>query len=555
MTGKLLDVRGLCVAAQTRKGALTPIVNDISFTIAPGRVIALIGESGSGKTTISLACMGYARPGCIITGGGVTLGDTEVLDLDFTARRRFRGTEMSYVAQSAAASFNAALTINRQVTETPLIKKLMTTDEAAAKAVSLYRELDLPDADNIGRRYPHQVSGGQLQRLMAAMAMICDPKLLILDEPTTALDVTTQIEVLQAFKKLIRDKHTSAIYVSHDLAVVAQIADDILVLKDGNMVEFGPADEIIHQPAEAYTRELIAAAHVMPKTVPQARPMPSLEKAAAPPPLLAVDNVTAGYGPGHRYLALHDVSIEVQAGRTLGIIGESGSGKTTLGRVIAGLMGAKHGEVRLEGMPLAGSVGARSRDELRSIQFAFQMADVALNPRHRIRKILGRPLKFYFNMSDKEIARRVDELLDIVEMPSEFAHRFPRELSGGQRQRVNLARSLAADPKLIICDEITSALDTIVAQAILDLLRDLQERLNVAYAFISHDLSTISKVSDTVAVMRHGEIVAYGTTAEILTPPHHEYTELLLSSVPDMRTDWLDDIGAARAAALAGAVV
>ena len=426
----------------------------------------------------------------------------------------------------------------------------MSANEAAEKAVSLYRELDLPEPEAIGRRYPHQVSGGQLQRLMAAMAMICDPKLLILDEPTTALDVTTQIEVLQAFKKLIRDKHTSAIYVSHDLAVVAQVADDILVLKDGEMIEYGSADQIIHEPSQNYTRELISAAHVMPKSMPETRtPTIQTTQEDATEPLLIVDNVTAGYGPNHQYLALHSVSIEAHAGRTIGIIGESGSGKTTLGRVISGLMGSKQGEVRLDGMPLADSIGTRSRDELRAIQFAFQMADVALNPRHRIRKILGRPLKFYFKMSKGEADHRVDELLDTVELPSSFADRFPRELSGGERQRINLARSLTAEPKLMICDEITSALDTIVAEAILKLLRELQERLKIGYVFISHDLSTISKVADTVAVMRDGKIVEYGSTVEVLTPPHHSYTELLLSSVPELRTDWLDAIGAQRAAA------
>ena len=549
MTGKFLEVRDLCVAARLQKSTLTPIVRNVSFAIETGKVVALIGESGSGKTTISLACMGYARPGCVITGGSVRLDDIEVLELDLLERRRFRGTDVSYVAQSAAASFNAALTITRQVTETPLIKNLMSADEATEKAVSLYRELDLPEPEAIGRRYPHQVSGGQLQRLMAAMAMICDPKLLILDEPTTALDVTTQIEVLQAFKKLIRDKHTSAIYVSHDLAVVAQVADDILVRKDGEMIEYGPADQIIHEPSQDYTRDLISAAHVMPKSMPKTRtPTIQTTHENTTKPLLVVDNVTAGYGPNHQYLALHSVSIEAHAGCTIGIIGESGSGKTTLGRVISGLMGSKQGEVRLDGMPLAGSIGKRSRDELRSIQFAFQMADVALNPRHRIRKILGRPLKFYFNMSEGEVDHRVDELLDTVELPSSFSSRFPRELSGGERQRINLARSLTAEPKLMICDEITSALDTIVAEAILKLLRELQERLKIAYVFISHDLSTISKVADTVAVMRDGKIVEYGSTVEVLTPPHHSYTELLLSSVPELRTDWLDTIETQRAA-------
>jgi peptide/nickel transport system ATP-binding protein len=545
MFSPLLEVGHLYVAARSRKGALTPIVKDVSFSVTPGKVIALIGETGSGKSTIALACMGYARAGCTINGGTVMLEGTNILALDFAARRRLRGTQVSYVAQSAAATFNAALTLDYQVTETPVVKRLLSRREAETKAVSLYRELDLPDPENIGRRYPHQVSGGQLQRFMAAMAMICDPKLLILDEPTTALDVTTQIEVLHAFKKLIREKRTSTIYVSHDLAVVAQVADEILVLKDGVMVEYGPVEQIIQAPVQDYSRMLLAAAHVMPKRLPASINLQSRYEPSTAPPLLEVCNVSAGYGAKQSLLALRSVSIEIRAGDTLGLIGESGSGKTTLGRVIAGLMRPKKGQVRLEGKVLADSIEGRRRDDLRAIQFAFQMADVALNPRHRIRKILGRPLRFYFGLSENEIDRRVAELLELVEIPASFARRYPSELSGGQRQRVNLARTLAAEPKLIICDEITSALDTLVGQAILDLLHDIQKRRKLAYIFISHDISLIAKISDNIAVMWNGKVVEQGSAAEVLTPPHHEYTQILLSSVPEMRTDWLDGVGAA----------
>ena len=350
-----------------------------------------------------------------------------------------------------------------------MTKGLLSRDEAKAKAVALFRELDLPEPESIGRRYPHQVSGGQLQRMMAAMAMICDPRLLILDEPTTALDVTTQVEVLRAFKKLVRGRNTSAIYVSHDLAVVAQIADRILVLRDGAVVEHATAEDIIASPQKTYTRQLIGAAHVMPATIPPGRAPPDAGRGGAttPAPLLLVSGVNAGYGRPGGPLALRDVSLEAFASRTLGIIGESGSGKTTLGRVIAGLMPARTGEVSFEGQRLGTNVAERNREQLRAIQFVFQMADVALNPRHRVEKILGRPLSFYFGLSGVEAQRRVRELLTLVELPADYASRYPRQLSGGERQRVNLARALAAEPKLIVCDEITSALDTVVAQAIL----------------------------------------------------------------------------------------
>ena len=538
----LLEVRDLSVIARQRRGEVLSIVERVSFEVRAGEVIALIGESGSGKTTISLACMGYARPGCEITGGSVRLGGRQVLDLSLRERREMRGRDIAYVAQSAAAAFNSALTLGLQVTEVPVMKGLLSEEEAKARAVALFRELDLPEPESIGRRYPHQVSGGQLQRVMAAMAMICDPRLLILDEPTTALDVTTQVEVLRAFKKLIRGRRTSAIYVSHDLAVVAQIADQVLVLRDGAMVELGRAGDIITRPVEAYTRQLIGAAHVMPAAVSPGRAPPDPDGTGAPAPLLRVSGVTAGYGRSGEHIALRDVSLEAFASRTLGIIGESGSGKTTLGRVIAGLMPARSGEVIFQGRKLGGSVGERDREQLRAIQFAFQMADVALNPKHRVEKILGRPLSFYFGLGGEGAQRRVRELLALVELPASYASRYPRQLSGGERQRVNLARALAAEPKLIVCDEITSALDTVVAQAILDLLRDLQERLEVGYLFISHDISTVARVADTIAVMQNSEVVEHGSTEDVLAPPHHPYTALLLKSVPDMKTDWLDTL-------------
>ncbi len=541
MADKILEVRGLSVEAVGRRGGVTPILQDVSFTVAPGEVISLIGESGSGKTTVSLAVMAYARPGCRITGGEVILDGRDMLKLDARARQRVRGTDISYIAQSAAAAFNAALTIGRQVIEVPVIKGLMSRAEAEARAVELYRQLDLPNPETIGRLYPHQVSGGQLQRVMAAMAMICDPKLLILDEPTTALDVTTQIEVLEAFKGLIRQKGTAAIYVSHDLAVVAQIADHILVLKDGLMVEHNTTERIIAAPQADYTRTLMAAVKVLPKTVEERARAPNAET-----PLLEVRNVTAGYGLRSESIVLRNVSLSVWSGETVGIIGESGSGKSTTARVISGLMRPVEGEVLLDGKPLAGQVIDRPRVETRKIQFAFQMADTALNPRHRVRDILGRPLSFYHGMEGRAARQRVAELLELVEMPAAFAWRFPHELSGGQKQRVNLARALAAEPDLIICDEITSALDSVVAAAIIQLLKDLRDRLKVAYIFISHDLSTVANFADRIAVMRLGEVVDYGTTAEILNPPHHEYTELLLSSVPDLRTDWLDEISERR---------
>ena len=535
MAKSLLTVKNLSVCVKDKQDNQHKIVDNISFVVNSGEVIALIGESGSGKTTISLSCMGYARPGCFITDGEVRLDEESVLTKSLKELQTLRGKEITYVAQSAAASFNGAMTINAQVTEIPIITKAMTKEEAKNKAEKLYKELELPNPDTIGLRYPHQVSGGQLQRLMAAMAMISDPKLLILDEPTTALDVTTQIEVLHSFKKLIKNNNTAAIYVTHDLSLVAQVADHILVLKDGVHIEYGTTNQIINNPQEDYTKALIEAAHIMPDELSS-----SYLNTSKKTSLIDVQDITAGYGKKQEMIAVKNVNLSVEPGETVGIIGESGSGKTTLGRIISGLMAPKTGCVMLNGKPLKGDIAHRSRDELRDIQFAFQMADVALNPRQKIEKILGRPMQFYKKLSKKETRYEVEKLLGRVELPTEFSNRYPTELSGGQRQRVNLARALAAEPKLIICDEITSALDTIVAQQILDLLQSLQEELGLSYLFITHNIATVAQISKKIAVMREGKIIEQGFVEDVLTPPCHEYTQLLLNSVPEMRTDWLD---------------
>jgi peptide/nickel transport system ATP-binding protein len=531
----ILQVQDLNVDAVTRFGETLNIVKNISFSVAAGKVISLIGESGSGKSTISLATMAYARPGCLIRSGKVLLNGCDLLTLNATERQRARGADIAYIAQSAAAAFNGALTIGFQVTEIANLKGIMTKREANERAISLYKQLDLPNPESIGKLYPHQVSGGQLQRLMAAMAMMCYPKLLILDEPTTALDVTTQIEVLQAFKRLIQNENTAAIYVSHDLSVVTQMADEILVLKDGIMVELNTTESIINDPQEKYTKMLMGAVPTIPEN-------PVSQSEIKSESLLKVDNITAGYGLHGQITILKNVSLEMKQGETVGVIGESGSGKTTLGRVISGLMKPREGELLLEGNPLEHYVKDRSRDDLRQIQFVFQMAETALNPKQRIRHLLGRPLDFYLGMTGKEAEDRIYELLDLVELPAEFINRFPRELSGGQLQRINFARALAADPKLIICDEITSALDTLVSKAIIELLLNLKKKLGIAYLFISHDLSTVANLADSVAVMRNGEIVEYGSTEKVLKPPYHEYTELLLDSIPKLKQGWLETV-------------
>ncbi|AOJ77253.1 ABC transporter ATP-binding protein [Burkholderia ubonensis] len=538
----LVEVRGLRVVGGRPGDAETTIVHDVDFEIRRGEVLALIGESGSGKTTIALSLMGHARAGCRIAGGSVKLGGTDVCTLPAPALAALRGRKVAYIAQSAAAAFNPSRTILDQVIESALIHRTMTKRDAQAKAVELFRALALPEPETIGKRYPHQVSGGQLQRLMAAMALITDPELVILDEPTTALDVTTQIDVLQAFKSVIRRYGMSAVYVSHDLAVVAQMADRIVVLSDGVIREVGETGQILHAPTHPYTQSLIAA--VTPTGAERdgnGKPAP-----AAPAPLLEVRGAIAGYGgrtakgwPSK--VILHEVDLRIGRGQTVGVIGESGSGKTTLAKVIAGLVPATGGQILLDGEPLARDTAKRTKEQHRRVQIVFQNADTALNPVHTVERTLARPLAFYHGIKGARARRRVAELLELVRLPQAVAGRRTGELSGGQKQRVNLARALAAQPDLILCDEVTSALDTVVGAAIMDLLRDLQAQLGVSYVFITHDIAKVRAISDDIVVLYAGRRVETGSRDALCAPPYHPYSHLLVSSAPELRAGWLDD--------------
>lgn len=514
------------------------LVDHLNFTIQPGEVLALIGESGSGKTTTALALMGYARHGCTISGGSVRIGDIDVLSLSPAGQRALRGRTVSYIAQSAAASFNPSRTIMDQVVEPTRIHGTLPRAEAEAKAVQLFRELALPHPETIGQRYPHQVSGGQLQRLMAAMALITDPDVVILDEPTTALDVTTQIEVLRAFRRVVRERRATAVYVSHDLAVVAQMADHILVLRGGQMQEVNSTARILSEPAHEYTQSLLAAARPAPRAAGQCKGEGEL--------LLEVRELSAGYGPVNAQgqpaaLILEDINFKLYRGQAIGVIGESGSGKTTLARAVAGLIAPCKGNMLFKGRALQPDLRQRSKEDLRQIQIVFQMADTALNPSHTIERILARPLQFYKGLQGPALQRRIHELLDLVRLPHSVAQRLPGGLSGGQKQRVNLARALAADPDLILCDEVTSALDTVVGAAVLDLMADLRRELGVSYLFISHDLHTVRAVCDEIIVMQHGRKLDQVARADFDRGPHHPYYELLAASVPELRQGWLEE--------------
>ncbi|GKX34351.1 MAG: ABC transporter ATP-binding protein [Rhizobiaceae bacterium MnEN-MB40S] len=524
----LLEIKDLRIEGYSDEEWIE-IVHGVNLTLHRGEVMGLIGESGAGKSTIGLAAMGFTRDGCRISGGSVLFDGMDLTTASRAERRALRGSRIAYVAQSAAASFNPAHKLIEQHTESGRLHKISSKSEMEADAIELYRRLRLPNPEEIGFRYPHQVSGGQLQRAMTAMAMSCRPDLIIFDEPTTALDVTTQIEVLAAIRDIVEQFNTAALYITHDLAVVAQMADRIKVLLKGDEVEEAETRKMLADPEEDYTKSLWSVRSFEREQKP---PPPASET-----PLISVRNVDASYGP---VPVLKGVSFDIYRGQTVAVVGESGSGKSTTARCITGLLPPDAGEILYDGQVLPARYQNRSKEQLRQVQMIYQMADTALNPKKTIGEIIGRPLQFYGGLRGAELKTAIDQLLDQIELePSLYYNRLPSELSGGQKQRVGIARALAAGPTFIICDEVTSALDQLVAEGILRLLDRLQKELDLAYMFITHDLATVRAISDVVVVMKEGEVVEQGPKDVMFKPPHHEYTDLLLSSVPEMDPDWL----------------
>ncbi len=529
----LLEMKGIKIDGQS-DDVWHPIIKGIDLTLRRGEVLGLIGESGAGKSTLGLAAMGFARPGCRITAGSIMFDGIDLIKASEEDRRKLHGSRIAYVAQSAAAAFNPAHRLIDQTVETAVRHDIMPREKAEADARDLFKRLQLPNPNSIGDRYPHQVSGGQLQRAMTAMAMSCRPDLIIFDEPTTALDVTTQVEVLAAMRDIVEQFNTAAIYITHDLAVVAQMAHRIMVLRYGNLVEEAPTRDMLKAPTQDYTKTLWAVRSLI-------KP-----EAISEDIILRIHEVDASYSGVVK--VLDNVTVQVPRGRTVAVVGESGSGKSTLARAITGLLPPSKGEIYFNGKPLPKALNERDKDTLRRIQMIYQSADTALNPRQRLRDIIGRPLEFYLGLKGAKLDRKIVDLLEMIELSEAYIDRFPGELSGGQKQRVSIARALAAEPELIICDEVTSALDQIVQEEILTLLMRLQKDMNVSYLFITHDIATVRAISDEIVVMYQGKVVQQGPKSKVLSPPYPTYTELLLSSVPEMDPDWLTGLLAKRAA-------
>jgi peptide/nickel transport system ATP-binding protein len=609
-----LQVRDLEIRSGRRDGP--PVVSGISFAVRPGAVLGLVGESGSGKTTVALALLGHTRRGLSVTGGEIRLDGTDLLRLRPARLRALRGAVVSYVPQDPAAALNPALRVGYQLAEVLRVHPGSTADPAA-RIREVLREASLDATPDLLRRYPHQLSGGQQQRIGLAMAFACRPALIVLDEPTTGLDVSTQRRILDTVRQLCRGYRVAAVYVSHDLAVVSELADEVAVMYAGRIVEAGPAGALFAGPRHPYTRGLLAAVpepgsdrplagipgqqpppgrrgpgcafatrcelvleqcrQHEPELIPlsgaaqaaatihsahvAAGPIPShpadtihsphtvrcwraAEEGAArtdlprprvaaagpgPAALLSVRGVSARY---HGVPALSGIDLDLPARACVAVVGESGSGKTTLARCITGLQQDWTGAVTLRGVPLARAARHRPRQVLRQIQYVFQNPYTSLNPRKTVGQIVAEPVQRFLGLSRGEQADRVAEVLHDVALGDSFLSRYPDQLSGGERQRVAIARALAAEPDVLICDEVTSALDVSVQAVIVELLRAAAAQRQLAMIFITHNLALVRSVAQTAVVLRHGEIVEAGPAGQILAEPASGYTAQLLADSP-----------------------
>ena len=530
MNKPILEIAGFNVDFWV-DGVWYPAVIDMNLSLAPGKVTAIVGESGSGKSTTALGLMSLLASNARMTGS-VKIKEQEVLNAKSVTLRKFRGKEVAYIFQEPKTALNPVYTIGFQIMETLRNHFDMGPKEAHTRALELITLVDIPDPDKSIHKYPHQLSGGQRQRAMIAQALACDPGLLVADEPTTALDVTVQAEILDLMRGL-KDKLNSAILlITHDMGVVADMADEIIVMKDGITVEHGSADQIFNMPRHPYTQQLLAA---VPKLgTGKKRALPYSES-TRPAPVLKLTDVTIEYPKRGRipaFTAVKNFNLEIYPGEIVGLVGESGSGKTTVGRASIGLLPIKAGTIEIVGRDISHA----SQKDLFSIRhhtgIVFQDPASSLNPRLPIGQSIGEPIFLAKIAKGAELARMIEDLLDQVELPRSYRNRYPHELSGGQRQRVGIARAIALTPDLLIADEPTSALDVSVQARFLDLLQELQEKLKFACLFISHDLAVVDILAHRIAVMQDGFLVEEGDRDSILKTPKNDYTRRLISAVP-----------------------
>lgn len=521
---------------------------DVSYTLKAGEVLAIVGESGSGKTQSSMTLMGLLPKNGRATGSAKLKG-TELIGMSSARMREVRGNEISVIFQEPMTALNPVYTVGFQIVETLRTHFIMSPKAAKARAIELMTLVEIPDPVDSFDKYPHQLSGGQRQRIMIAQALACDPGLLVADEPTTALDVTVQAEILKLMRDLRHRVDAGIILITHDMGVVADMADRIIVMKDGRVVEHGTADQIFHRPQHPYTRQLLAAVPHLGKhsgdlafgkasdslVMTDDRPVPLTPGDPDVTPALLLEDVAIVYpkqGRRPEFRAAEHINLRIDPGEVVGLVGESGSGKTTVGRAAVALLPVREGRLSVAGRDIT---HAKNRDLLpfrKTVGIVFQDPGSSLNPRLPVGESIGEPLFLHEGLKGAALSKRVEDLLESVQLPRSMRNRFPHELSGGQRQRIGIARALALTPKLLIADEPTSALDVSVQATVLRLFRDLQQEYGFACLFISHDLAVVEEVSSRIAVMRHGRLVEVGSSEDIVTRPQHPYTQRLLAAVP-----------------------
>ncbi|UKJ65674.1 ABC transporter ATP-binding protein [Cellulosimicrobium cellulans] len=531
----VLTVRNLGVDFYVDK-AWYPAATDVSYDLHSGEVLAIVGESGSGKSQSSLALLGLLPPNGRASGSA-KLGDRELIGMSHGALRHVRGKEISMIFQEPMTALNPVYTVGFQIVETIRTHFNVGPADAKKRAIELLRLVEIPEPERRFDAYPHQLSGGQRQRAMIAQALACDPKLLVADEPTTALDVTVQAEILKLLRDLRYRVDAAIILITHDMGVVADMADSIMVMKDGQVVERGTSTEIFGNPQHPYTIRLLEAVPHLGSTRDATTVTDRVTAAGAQerPLVLDAQDMVIEY-PGRRrqaaFRAVDEVSMQIRQGEVLGLVGESGSGKTTIGRAAVGLLPVTGGSLEIVGRNMVGATPKDLKPLRTEVGIVFQDPGSSLNPRLPIGESIGEPLMLHKGVKGKELSREVERLLDQVELPRAMRNRYPHELSGGQRQRVGIARALSLEPKLLVADEPTSALDVSVQAKVLDLFTDLQREHGFACLFISHDLAVVEMLSDRIAVMHKGKLVEVGATPQIVHAPKHPYTQRLLAAVP-----------------------
>lgn len=532
----VLQSEELVIGYGSRNGVPKRAVDHVSFSVEKGETLGIVGESGCGKSTLARGLVGYLRPGGQFMGGDVKLDGDSLLDSTPAKLQQLRGRRMAFVPQNPLSSLTYHMTVGSQLDEILAIHRGMRGRDARDETIKLFKATRLPEPEAIYRRYPHQLSGGQRQRVVIAAALACRPSVMILDEPTTALDTTTEMQVLALVKDLREELDSAIVYITHDLTLTNYMCDRVLVMLDGKVIESGSAARVFDRPEQTYTKDLVAA-------IPRVDQPPKRKKsiaAAQSTPLLEVENLSFAYRPAwspamlfskqEPSLAVYQVGFTVTRGETLGVVGESGSGKSTIANIVVGLVAPTSGSVRLNGEVLPGLGERRSFEQRRRIQIIFQDPLSSLNPRHRIETILTQPMHTFFGLGPKEARDRAAQLLEQLELPTAVLQSFPRQLSGGQQQRIAIARAFAAEPDLILCDEITSALDVSVQAHVLDLLVGLQEKTGTTCLFISHDLGLVREVAHHSIVLENGAVVENGLTEDIFTNPHHAYTRRLIAA-------------------------